>query len=108
MAERGYHKNRFCSIMGIVHWVASSVGCRDACRRANQGLRLVQRGWHSSGGCDLVPFRTKEIVGSLAQLARAPRLHRGGRGFEPLATHHKIDQAPSGVLFIFLQSRKLP
>lgn len=25
--------------------------------------------------------------GSLAQLARAPRLHRGGRGFEPLATH---------------------
>ena len=26
--------------------------------------------------------------GLLAQLARAPRLHRGGQGFEPLATHH--------------------
>ncbi len=27
--------------------------------------------------------------GRLAQLARAPRLHRGGRGFEPLSAHHK-------------------
>ncbi len=27
-------------------------------------------------------------IGSLAQLARAPRLHRGGQGFESLATHH--------------------
>ncbi len=27
------------------------------------------------------------VCGSLAQLARAPRLHRGGQGFEPLATH---------------------
>ena len=26
--------------------------------------------------------------GLLAQLARAPRLHRGGQGFESLATHH--------------------
>ena len=26
--------------------------------------------------------------GRLAQLARAPRLHRGGRGFEPLSAHH--------------------
>ena len=25
--------------------------------------------------------------GLLAQLARAPRLHRGGREFEPLTTH---------------------
>ena len=28
-----------------------------------------------------------KVCGSLAQLARAPRLHRGGQGFEPLATH---------------------
>ena|GEM_PF-2795830 len=28
--------------------------------------------------------------GSLAQLARASRLHREGRGFESLATHHEI------------------
>ena len=27
-------------------------------------------------------------AGALAQLARASRLHREGRGFEPLATHH--------------------
>lgn len=27
-------------------------------------------------------------VGRLAQLARAPRLHRGGRGFESLSAHH--------------------
>ena len=26
--------------------------------------------------------------GRLAQLARAPRLHRGGRGFESLIAHH--------------------
>ena len=26
-------------------------------------------------------------LGRLAQLVRAPRLHRGGRGFEPLAAH---------------------
>ena len=28
------------------------------------------------------------LHGLLAQLARAPRLHRGGRGSEPLTTHH--------------------
>ena len=28
------------------------------------------------------------MCGRLAQLARAPRLHRGGRGFEPLSAHH--------------------
>ena len=35
--------------------------------------------------------------GSLAQLARAPRLHRGGQEFEPLATHQnkKIPQKGS-------------
>ncbi len=35
--------------------------------------------------------------GLLAQLARAPRLHRGGRGFEPLATHHRFDIKTSGA-----------
>lgn len=28
------------------------------------------------------------IFGALAQLARAPRLHRGGQGFESLKLHH--------------------
>ena len=31
-----------------------------------------------------------KVCGSLAQLARAPRLHRGGQGFEPLATHQSM------------------
>jgi hypothetical protein len=29
-------------------------------------------------------------VGRLAQLVRAPRLHRGGRGFEPLTAHQLL------------------
>lgn len=32
----------------------------------------------------------QSIYGRLAQLARAPRLHRGGRGFEPLSAHHEL------------------
>lgn len=31
-------------------------------------------------------------LGCLAQLARAPRLHRGGRGFKSLSNHGKIQQ----------------
>ena len=44
------------------------------------------------------------FIGSLAQLARAPRLHRGGRGFEPLATHHDIiyRNQPSGCFLLFM------
>ena len=38
--------------------------------------------------------------GSLAQLARAPRLHRGGQEFEPLATHQKIKKEPR-ALYLF-------
>ena len=33
------------------------------------------------------------IVGRLAQLARAPRLHRGCRGFESLIAHYLIWQS---------------
>ena len=42
--------------------------------------------------------------GRLAQLARAPRLHRGGRGFEPLSAHHekRINFARSLILFSWL------
>ena len=29
-----------------------------------------------------------EVLGRLAQLARVSRLHREGRGFEPLSAHH--------------------
>lgn len=37
--------------------------------------------------------------GRLAQLARAPRLHRGGRGFEPLSAHQiKIPTFTVGFL----------
>ena len=36
--------------------------------------------------------------GRLAQLARAPRLHRGGRGFEPLSAHQiKIPVFMTGI-----------
>ncbi len=43
-------------------------------------------------------------VGSLAQLARAPRLHRGGRGFEPLATHQALNNIPQGYFLMLLWS----
>ena len=39
-----------------------------------------------------------EMFGRLAQLARAPRLHRGGRGFEPLSAH-QIKQPGSSWFF---------
>ncbi len=35
--------------------------------------------------------------GLLAQLARASRLHRGGRGFESLTTHHETAPSSEGV-----------
>ena len=39
--------------------------------------------------------------GRLAQLARAPRLHRGGRGFEPLSAHHENNPVLRGrVIFM--------
>ncbi len=31
-------------------------------------------------------------------MARAPRLHRGGRGFEPLITHHSQNRLTAGFL----------
>ena len=46
---------------------------------------------------------TYPTSGSLAQLARAPRLHRGGRGFEPLATHQTKKNAQR-VFFVGLLS----
>ncbi len=36
-----------------------------------------------------LPAEYHAARGRLAQLVRAPRLHRGGRGFEPLTAHHK-------------------
>ena len=36
--------------------------------------------------------------GRLAQLARAPRLHRGGRGFEPLSAHQSNNRPCAGFL----------
>jgi hypothetical protein len=30
----------------------------------------------------------KNLIGRLAQLVRAPRLHRGGPRFEPVTAHH--------------------
>ena len=33
------------------------------------------------------PACREVVLGRLAQLVRAPRLHRGGRGFEPLSAH---------------------
>jgi hypothetical protein len=43
---------------------------------------------------------TRPTFGRLAQLARAPRLHRGGRGFEPLSAHQGLIQ--------FIPDRKVP
>ena len=42
--------------------------------------------------------------GLLAQLARASRLHREGRGFESLTTHHEKDRKCS----VFFVSRDAP
>ncbi len=36
------------------------------------------------------PACREVILGRLAQLVRAPRLHRGGRGFESLSAHPRI------------------
>jgi hypothetical protein len=48
-------------------------------------------------GCtqELHPFR--EAVGRLAQLGRAPRLQRGGRGFKSPSVHHN-ESIPLSVM----------
>jgi hypothetical protein len=41
------------------------------------------------------------LYGALAQLARAPRLHRGGQGFESLMLHHIVIKHSIECFFIF-------
>ena len=43
-------------------------------------------------------------LGRLAQLARAPRLHRGGLGFESLTAHHRKIRTQSGFFLFLLKS----
>ncbi len=45
-------------------------------------------------------------LGSLAQLARASRLHREGRGFEPLATHQDKNMGACSQIFILGACRR--
>ncbi len=42
-----------------------------------------------------------EVLGRLAQLARVSRLHREGRGFEPLSAHHNKSFAVYQRFFIY-------
>lgn len=44
----------------------------------------------------------------LAQLARASRLHREGRGFEPLTTHQKLEKEPQALYLISDRCRLEP
>ena len=52
-----------------------------------------------------VPREASAKWGRLAQLARAPRLHRGGRRFESYIVHINLDN-PKG-LFLFYASQYL-
>src|SRR3990167_9552421 len=63
------------------------------CGRGGIGRRAALRGLYPQGCGGSSPLvRTK---GHLAQLARAPRLHRGGRGFESLSAHFGL--MPEGL-----------
>src|SRR3954452_4542007 len=44
--------------------------------------------WIDIGGQAAAVFFCDAVPGRLAQLVRAPRLHRGCRGFESLTAHH--------------------
>ena len=46
--------------------------------------------------------------GRLAQLVRALRLHRRGRGFEPLTVHVKTDASVIGMRLFFLFTATVP
>jgi hypothetical protein len=46
--------------------------------------------------------------GRLAQLVRAPRLHRGGRGFEPLTAHHTGGDAAGMEIILLVVIAILP
>ena len=53
------------------------------------GLLGRERGsWHNK----------KSFFGRLAQLVRAPRLHRGGPRFEPVIAHHPPPDTQGGTL----------
>ena len=42
--------------------------------------------------------------GPVAHLARAPRLHRGGKGFDSLQLHHHKTDFPQGSLFFVIRT----
>ncbi len=43
----------------------------------------------------------QEYHGAVAHLARAPRLHRGGKGFDSLQLHHhKTDFSQESLFFV--------
>jgi hypothetical protein len=70
---------------------------------AGLGLGLAMIHWAASGGearDRRSPLTRLHEVGRLAQLVRAPRLHRGSRGFESLTAHHNLEReiGPTGTL----------
>src|SRR3954469_7466690 len=64
--------------------------------RMTQVIRVQVPAWapiprkNAAAPCRTPPlvFRAVQSLGRLAQLVRAPRLHRGSRGFESLTAHH--------------------
>ena len=52
------------------------------------GVANVVKGVNSAWDYDSKP----SVNGGLAQLARAPALHAGGQGFDPLILHHGESQ----------------
>ncbi len=50
-------------------------------------------------------FRVSVICGAVAQLARAPRLHRGGQGFESPQLHHSLKRV-SKTISLHLEEAK--
>jgi hypothetical protein len=60
---------------------------------------VAVRHWNLLGGPEKPPG---DPCGQIAQLVRAPRLHRGGRGFEPLFAHFKaMPRSRPGMKSIF-------
>jgi hypothetical protein len=50
---------------------------------------------------DMIFLYSIPLVGRLAQLARASRLHREGRGFESLSAHQiEYEISPFGEIFV--------
>jgi hypothetical protein len=81
------HRRSFSAARDIVR-AAFALGSRLETRPGPPCPICARAVEHVLGPARRIGYHAAQHDGRLAQLVRAPRLHRGGRGFEPLTAHH--------------------